>query len=149
MKKNTYLAYFLAGVLPLFTALGLSAEPQTEGGPNGGRMITQVEPSIEFLVTPERMVELTFINGAGEAVPVGEQTVSLIGGDRSSPTYLKFVAQDGKLISTGALPEMKNMPVVLQIKTGPDAKIVRDKFNLNMSRCGSCGFQEYACICGH
>ena len=118
-------------------------------GPNGGRLITSVDPHLEFLVTPERFVQITFVDHDGEGVPVDGQTVSLIGGSRSSPTKLDFVEKDGLLVSTTALPEMPNMPVIVQIKTSAEATSVREKFKLNMSHCGSCSFFEYACICGH
>ena len=103
------------------------------GGPNGGRLITIVEPHLEFLVTAERLVQITFLGHDGEVVPVGEQVVSAIGGDRSAPTKVKFVKNEGRLISTAALPEMKSMPIILQIKATPDAKSVRETFYLNMS----------------
>ena len=120
-----------------------------EGGPNGGRLISIVKPNLEFLVTSERFVQITFLGQDGEVVPAGEQIISAIGGKRSAPTKVAFVKKDGRLVSTEALPEMKNMPIILQIKTTPDAKSVRETFYLNMSDCPGCDFKEYACICGH
>jgi hypothetical protein len=119
------------------------------GGPNGGRLITIVDPQLEFLLTPERFVQITFLSDDGEVVPVGDQVVSAVGGNRSAPTKVQFVKKEGRLISTEALPEMKSMPIILQIKVTPDAKSVREAFYLNLGGCGSCDFQEYACICGH
>ena len=125
-----------------------AAQPKA-GGPNGGRMITSVSPHMEFLLTADRFVQITFIDQAGKVVPVGEQQVSLIGGDRSAPVKIKFVESGGTLRSSEALPEIKNMPVVLQIKVTATAKIIRERFYLNMSNCSSCSFKEYACTCGH
>ena len=119
------------------------------GGPNGGRLITIVEPNLEFLVMPERFVQITFLGHDGEVVPAGEQVVSAIGGKRSAPTKVKFVKKEGRLISTAALPKMKSMPIILQIKATPKAKSVRTTFYLNMSECPSCDYKEYACICAH
>ena len=125
------------------------AAQEPQGGPNGGRLITIVEPYLEFLVTPERFVQITFLGRDGQVIPVADQVVSAIGGDRSAPTKVEFVEDEGRLISTAALPEIKRMPIILQIKTTPDAKPVRETFYLNMSGCPSCEYKEYACICGH
>ena len=125
------------------------AAQEVQGGPNGGRLITIVDPHMEFLVTPERFVQLTFLGRDGQVVPVADQVVSAIGGDRSAPTKVEFVKNEGGLISTAALPEMKRMPIILQIKVTPDVTRVRETFYLNMSNCPSCEYKEYACICGH
>lgn len=119
------------------------------GGPNGGRLITTVEPHFEFLVTPERFVQITFLGHDGTVIPVTDQDLSAIGGDRSAPTKVQFVKKEGRLISTEALPEMKSMPIILRIKATPEAKSVRETFYLNMSECPSCDYKEYACVCGH
>ena len=85
----------------------------------------------------------------GQLIPVDQQVVSAIGGDRMAPTKVTFVEREGLLLSTDALPEGNNLPIILQIKATPDAKTVRERFYLNMSPCPSCSFKEYACICGH
>jgi hypothetical protein len=38
---------------------------------------------------------------------------------------------------------------VVQIKVTPDAKTVTEKFNLNLEKCPTCKYQEYACTCEH
>ncbi|WOO42970.1 hypothetical protein [Rubellicoccus peritrichatus] len=118
-------------------------------GPNGGRVITKVEPRAEFFVTPDKKVQITFLNDDYQAIEPSEQKVTLIGGDRSNPTRIKFIEKDNTLISDQTLPDIKNMPVVLQIKTTPASKTVREKFYLNFSSCPTCDYEEYACICGH
>ena len=120
-----------------------------KGGPNGGRMIMAVEPHAEFIVTADRFVQIAFIDHDGAAVPVAEQTASLIGGSRSAPTKVEFAEKDGMLVSTTALPEIDNMQVILTLKPSASAKTVRERFKLNTSECGSCDFKEYACICAH
>jgi len=171
MKQNTHLKVFLLVGLALFGATysyaGVghdhsahshaadgghshgAAEHKPKGGPNGGRIISIVKPNLEFLVTPERFVQITFLGQDGEVVPAGDQVVSAIGGNRSAPTKVAFVKKEGRLISTEALPEMKSMPIILRIKTTPDTKSVRETFYLNMSDCPGCDYKEYACICGH
>lgn len=168
MKQNTHFKLLLLAMLALSAASFASAGAGQKQGahghdgahaevadvaanvaPNGGRIIRLVQPHLEFWLTPERFVQITFIDHNGAVVPVADQAVSLIGGDRSAPTMLSFEKNDGVLRSTAALPEIKNMPIVLQIKVTPEAKMVRAKFYLNLGNCGSCSFKEYACICGH
>lgn len=168
MKQKTHLKILLLTVLALsatsFASAGAGHEHSAYGhghahadaadavavvAPNGGRIIRLVQPQLEFWLTPERFVQITFIDHEGAVVPVADQVVSLVGGDRSAPTMLSFEQKGSVLRSTAALPEIKNMPIVLQIKVTPEAKTVREKFYLNLSNCGSCSYKEYACICGH
>ncbi|MGJ8651913.1 MAG: hypothetical protein ACSHX8_01450 [Opitutaceae bacterium] len=160
MKNKTHLKVLILTTLALFGATYANAgaghdhsehghKHDKKAGPNGGRLITSVNPHLEFLVTPERFVQITFLDHDGEVVPVDGQVVSAIGGSRSAPTKIEFVASEGKLVSKNALPEMKNMPIVLQVKATSDAETVREKFYLNMTACPSCSYKEYACICGH
>ena len=118
-------------------------------GPNNGKMIIEVEPHAEFFVTKDKKVQITFVDDAGKMVPVKDQTVSIICGNRANPTKMKMEKKDGMLISTNALPEGNDYPTVVIIKASPEAKSVRAKFNLNLSDCPTCDFQEYACICAH
>tara|TARA_R110002096_G_scaffold428258_1_gene639693 strand:- start:26 stop:709 length:684 start_codon:yes stop_codon:yes gene_type:complete len=117
-------------------------------GPNGGRVITDVEPHLEFLVLDDRKVKITALDDDNKPATIAGQTVKLTGGDRSSPTRMTFVSQDGVLLSNEAFPEGNDFPVVLQIKSG-DGKPVMAKFNLNFSDCPTCDFKEYACVCDH
>jgi len=170
MKNNTAIQSLLLGLLALFTVSTASAEGVHDHGshaghdheahvegahsddvkmPNGGRLVASVEPHFEFYVTPERFVQITFIGNDGKVVPVAEQKVSAIGGDRSAPTKVEFTKQGDVLLSKEALPEQNNMPMVLQIKVTPGSKTVREKFNLNLNDCPTCSFKEYACACGH
>jgi hypothetical protein len=118
-------------------------------GPNAGRIVASVDPHLEFFVTTDRFVQITFIDHDGKFVPATDQQVFLIGGDRSAPVKIEFVKSEGMLRSTEALPEMKSMPIVLQIKATGTAKTIREKFYLSMNQCPSCSFKEYACVCGH
>ena len=118
-------------------------------GPNGGRVITSVEPHLEFFVTEDRKVRITAVNDEGKAVDLGEQSIRLTGGSRANPTRLGFTKDGNTLISDKALPEGNNLPVVLQIKPSADAKSVIEKFNLNLNECPGCDHLEYACTCDH
>jgi len=121
-----------------------------EAGPNGGRLITSVKPHLEFLVTEDRKVQLTFLEDDHKTVIApAEQVVSVVAGDRSNPTALAFARSGDALLSDKALPEGDDFPTVLTIQLKPDAEKNREKFNLDFSDCPTCDYLEYACICGH
>ncbi|MBT5813876.1 MAG: hypothetical protein HOI15_05925 [Opitutales bacterium] len=120
-----------------------------EGGPSGGRIITSVNPRVEFLINDDRSIQLTFLDNQSQPIAPNSQVISLISGDRSNPTMIAFTPKDNALVSTQALPEGNSVPVVLQIKESPTAEIIREKFNANLSECPTCDYQEYACVCGH
>ena len=120
-----------------------------EGGPNGGRIITSVDPRVEFLVNDDRSIQLTFLDDESPAVAPSGKVISLISGDRSNPTVIAFVPKGRSLVSTQKLPEGNVVPVVLQIKSSPSAETIREKFNVNLSECPTCDYQEYACVCEH
>ena len=119
-------------------------------GPNGGRVMMATEPHAEFLVTDDRKVKITFLEEDNKtAIAPGERSITLIAGERSNPTRLKFAAAGNSLVSDTALPEGNNFPTVVQIKLTPDAKAVIEKFNLNLADCPTCELKEYACTCVH
>lgn len=120
-----------------------------ESGPNGGRLLTKVEPHAEFFVTAERKVQITFLDDHGKAVAPTNQVVTAIAGDRAAPTKLTFVKAGNVLISETALPAGNDFPTVVQIKLTPEATTVVERFNLNMSNCSGCSKPEYACTCAH
>ena len=118
-------------------------------GPNGGRVLTIVEPHAEFFVTDDRKVQIAFVDDDIKPVPAGDQIVTVIAGDRSNPTNLTFEKSGDVLISDKALPAGNDFPIVVQIKSAAGEKSVRDKFNLNMEQCPTCSNKEYACTCDH
>ena len=156
MKIIPYIAVITLGLSSLSGTLAAGPgsdhgheHTKKHAGPNGGRLITGVSPHAEFFVDAERFAQITFVNAESEVTAPTGQVVSLTGGDRSNPIKLSFTSVDGVLRSTEALPEQPNMPIILSIKPTTDTKAVREKFYLNQSMCGSCDYQEYACICGH
>lgn len=122
---------------------------EIKAGPTGGKLITEVEPHVEFFVNKDKMVEIRFIDDDMKVVAPGEQVISVTLGDRSAPTKLSFTKEGNMLISDKAIPEGENLPTVVQIKTTPDAKAVTEKFNLNLEQCPTCKNKEYACTCAH
>jgi hypothetical protein len=145
-------------VLSFITVLALAVTASATGdhshekktaGPNGGRVLTKIEPHAEFFITIERKVQITFLGDDGKAIAPAAQVVTVTAGVRTAPTKLSFVKSGDVLISDGPLPEGGNFPAVVQIKSTPDAKAVVEKFTVDFSKCGGCGYAEYACICGH
>ncbi|MGK0189506.1 MAG: hypothetical protein ACI9R3_005323 [Verrucomicrobiales bacterium] len=118
-------------------------------GPNGGRVITSVEPHLEFFVTKDRKVQLTFLDDHNKPKEVADANLKLTGGKRLTPTRMKFTLEKGAYVSDKTLPEGNMIPIVLQIKTDKKAKKITEKFDLNLSDCPSCKYLEYACICDH
>lgn len=118
-------------------------------GPNGGRILTSVTPHAEFFVTKERKIQFTFLDDHGQPVVPAGQIVTVTTGSRSAPTVLTFTRQNDALLSDAALPAGNNLPAVIQLKPAPDAKVVVEKFNINLATCGECRLAEYACTCDH
>lgn len=108
-----------------------------------------VEPHVEFLVTGDRQVKLTFVDDDLKPIAPAEQTATVIAGDRSAPVRLAFQREGDQLVSDGKLPEGNDFPTVVQLKVTPDASPVIEKFNLNLADCPTCEHQEYACTCEH
>lgn len=118
-------------------------------GPNGGRVITSIEPHAEFFVTADRKVQIAFVDDAIKPIPVAEQSVTVIAGDRTNPTRLTFEKSNDVLLSDKALPAGNDFPVIVQIKATPSAETTLERFNLNLSECPTCKYNEYACTCEH
>lgn len=134
----------------LALVLTVQAGPEKrQAGPNGGRVLTAVEPHAEFAVTTDRKVKITFLDAAGKPIAPAEQVVTVTTGERSAPVKLAFTKSGNALISDKALPEGNDLPTVVQIKATPSAKSVVEKFNLNLAVCPGCKLQEFACTCEH
>lgn len=164
MKVTNLMKSTLGVCVALFYVAGAFAEDKDKhdhdhdhdhdhviAGPNGGRVLVGVEPHLEFFVTKDGKVQITAVthDEKPKAIELGEQSVKVIAGKRTKPTRLAFAKEGKVLVSDGTLPEGKNFPVVVQIKTSPDAKTVIEKFQLNLNDCPTCDYLEYACTCDH
>ena len=136
-------------IAALIASLTFAKAAEKIKAPNGGRIIDTVTPNAEFVVTPEKKLEVRFLDAAGKVIAPAAQVVTVTMGDRAAPTKLTFAKDGDRLVSDKVIPEGKALPVVLQIKTTPEAKTVAAKFNLNMSICPECKLAEYACACDH
>lgn len=146
------IALKVLAVLAVSATLATPAFAHEKGlkvGPNGGRVITSVEPHLEFLVTKDRKVEITPLTKDLKPAKLSGQVVSVTAGDRSKPTKLEFKEDGGKLVSTNALPAGNDYPVSVSVKADAKAKAAYGKFNLNLEKCPTCKHLEYACTCAH
>ncbi|MES2924466.1 MAG: hypothetical protein V4819_23135 [Verrucomicrobiota bacterium] len=139
----------IATIAALVASLAFATAAEKIKAPNGGRIIYSVTPKAEFVVTKDKKAEVRFLDDTGKVIAPAAQTVTVVMGDRANPTKLAFAKDGDKLVSDKAVPEGDSLPVVLQIKSTPDAKTVTAKFNLNMSTCPECKLNEYACACDH
>lgn len=161
MKLKSILTLAAAAVLGLVTASGLNAADKhdhdhdhdhahaAKAGPTGGRLLTEVEPHAEFLVTKDKKVEIRFVGDDNKVVAPAAQVVTVTLGQRSKPTKLTFTKDGDKLVSDKTVPEGNDYPTVVEIKADAKAKPVRARFNLNLTQCPTCVHAEYACTCDH
>ena len=87
----------LALAVPAFAAEKDHKHEKKDAGPNGGRVITAVEPHLEFLVTKDRKVEITALTEDLKTAKLSGQVIAVTAGDRSNPTKLEFKEDGGKL----------------------------------------------------
>ncbi|MFM2199850.1 MAG: hypothetical protein RLZZ505_3282 [Verrucomicrobiota bacterium] len=112
-------------------------EENVNQGPNGGHVIqSKAGFSIEVTVDKDRKARIVFLDKDLKAVALGEQTITGIAGERSAPVKLTFAKGTGKdadvLVSDKALPAGEHIPMILTIKTAPDAKGATERFELHL-----------------
>ena len=153
MKINHPLA-IMASLLVFGLGISLSqahpdgkAHEKKVAGPHGGRVITSVEPHAEFYVTKNRTVEIRFLADDGKVLPLSQQEVSVVAGERSKPTQLRFTRQGSALVSDQPLPSGNNFPTIVRLTASPGATPLYERFHLNLETCSDCKLAEYACIC--
>lgn len=120
-----------------------------KAGPSGGRVLHKVEPHLEFFVTQDRKVQVTALNDSLKPIPFESQVIKITGGVRTNPISMNLVKQGNVMISDSAIPAGDDFPLVVQVKANSEAKSVYEKFTLNMSKCPTCIYLEYACTCDH
>ncbi|MGB0775753.1 MAG: hypothetical protein ACPGUY_07895, partial [Akkermansiaceae bacterium] len=93
-------------------------------GPNGGKVLSAPDFKCEFFVTSENKVKITFLDEDNKPAAIGTQSVDVVCGDRSDPTNLEFSKGEKNLsfASSNTLPKCDGYPVIITIKTAPDAK---------------------------
>jgi hypothetical protein len=112
-------------------------EDHGKEGPNGGHVVeSNAGFSIEVTTDKDRRVRIVFLDRDTKAVALAEQSITGIAGERSAPTKLAFArgkdADANVLIADKPLPDGAHVPVILMIKTTPDAKAVTERFELHL-----------------
>jgi hypothetical protein len=112
-------------------------EENVSKGPNGGHVIeSKAGFSIEITVDKDRKARVVFLDKDNKATALGEQAITGIAGERSAPTKLTFAkgkdADANVLISDQAVPAGAHVPMILTIKTAPDAKPATERFELHL-----------------
>lgn len=112
-------------------------EAHSPKGPNGGQVIqSKAGFSVEVAVDKERKARIIFLDADNKATPLADQSVSGIAGERSAPVKLAFSKGTGAdanaLIADTALPAGAHVPLILMIKSAPDAKTVTERFELHL-----------------
>ena len=103
-------------------------------GPNGGKVLLEVHPHAELLVTKDRRVQITFLSPRGKPAPLAGQSITMICGQRTKPIRMGFVRKGNSLVSDKALPGGSRIPAVLQFKMTPNAKSRIIRLNLNAGK---------------
>lgn len=106
-------------------------------GPNGGDVVESKSGfAFEVSVDKQRKARIVFLDKELKAVALAEQSITGIAGERSAPVKLVFAkgkdADANVLISDKALPTGEHVPMLLVIKTAPDAKAVTERFELHL-----------------
>ena len=106
-------------------------------GPSGGEIIrSEAGFAFEIRVDQDRRARVVFLDRENKAVALGTRTISGIAGERSAPTRLTFKrgtgAEADTLISDQPLPAGDHVPLILTIKTAPEAKAVTERFELHL-----------------
>ncbi len=112
-------------------------EENVTKGPNGGHVIeSKAGFSFEVTVDKDRKARVVFLDRENKMIALSAQRVTGIAGERSAPTKLTFAKGVDKdadvLISDVALPAGAHVPLILSIKTAPDAKTVVERFELHL-----------------
>lgn len=112
-------------------------EENVTKGPNGGHVIeSKAGFSFEVTVDKDRKARIVFLDKDLKAVPLAEQGITGIAGERSAPTKLAFVkgkdADANVLVADKPLPAGAHVPMILMIKGTPDAKAVVERFELHL-----------------
>lgn len=136
LKLTAAILAFIASPL-VFAADDHKHEEHVSQGPNGGHVVkSKAGFSFEVTANKERKARIVFLDKDLKAVALGEQSITGIAGERSAPTKLTFAKGKDKdadvLIADKPLPAGAHVPMILTIKTSPDAKSVTERFELHL-----------------
>lgn len=131
-------------------AAGLLHAAKPAAGPNGGRVLAAEPSAVEFFVTADRKVALTFLDAAGKPTVPGTQVAAVTAEPAAGKMALPLERSPHGYVSTTPLPAGEPYRVVVQLRATPDATPRNFRVDLNLALCGECQHAEYACTCeGH
>lgn len=109
-------------------------EKNVAAGPNGGHVVQSAGLfSFEVVVDKQRKARITMLDDHGHAKAADGVEISGIAGERSAPVKLTFaMGEGGVLVSDKVLPPGAHIPMILVVKSGPDAKPVTERFELHV-----------------
>ncbi len=119
------------------------------GGPKGGRLLENTQPHAELFVEKNRTIIITFYDEGLKPVAAAQQNVSVIAEANGKKTTLDFVKKGDVLVSKEALPEERELNLVVRFRQIPDDKVRNFRFAYEDRTCADCKRAEYACVCGH
>ena len=129
---------------------GLLHAAKPAAGPNGGRILATEPSAVEFFVTADRRVALTFLDAAGKPVAPETQVAVVTAEPAAGKVALPLERSPHGYVSTAPLPAGEPYRVVVQLRPAPGATPKNFRLDLNLALCGECQHAEYACTCsGH
>ena len=139
-------------LLHFITILALAAAPaladaKVKAGPRHGRILELEGVNAEFFVEKDRTISIAFYDAAGKAQPAAAQVVTATAEAPGAKTKLEFEKKGDLLVSKAPLPAGEGYQIVVQAKTGADAKPKNFRIKLELHTCDKCRNPEYACIC--
>ena len=133
-------------ILALAVAPAL-ADAKVKAGPRHGRILELEGVNAEFFVEKDRTISIAFYDAAGKAQPAAAQVVTATAEAPGAKTKLEFEKKGDLLVSKAPLPAGEGYQIVVQAKTGADAKPKNFRIKLETHECKKCHNPEYACIC--
>ena len=136
----------------IITLLALAAAPaladaKVKAGPRHGRILELEGVNAEFFVEKDRTISIAFYDAAGKKQPAAAQVVTATAEAPGAKTKLEFEKKGDLLVSKAPLPAGEGYQIVVQAKTGTDAKPKNLRIKLQLHTCDKCHNPEYACIC--
>ena len=139
-------------IIRILTVLALAVAPaladaKVKAGPRHGRILELEGVNAEFFVEKDRTISIAFYDAAGKAQPAAAQVVTATAEAPGAKTKLEFEKKGDLLVSKAPLPAGEGYQIVVQAKTGTDAKPKNFRIKLELHTCDKCRNPEYACIC--
>jgi hypothetical protein len=135
-----------AALFVAFTGTAL-AENTVKAGPRKGRLLEVEKEKAEFFVEKDRTISIAFYDAEMKTKPAADQVVTANAEAPTGKVKLEFEKKGDLLVSKSPLPEGEHYTVVVQVKSGADAKPKNFRIKLDLSTCAGCSNPEYACTC--